>query len=129
MASLTIIQLRNLELYLFFCERLLNTSYVLDSNRGFCVGSGGKESACNVGARFWSLGREDPLGKAMATPSGILPWRIPWTEEPGGLQYLGSQRVEHAWATSTSLSDSNLDGGNTELNKRDKIPVLIELIF
>ena len=42
-----------------------------------------------------SLGWEDPLEKEMATPSSILAWRIPWTEEPGGLQFMGSQRVGH----------------------------------
>ena len=42
-----------------------------------------------------SLGREDPLEKGMATHSSILAWRIPWTEEPGGLQSMGSQRVRH----------------------------------
>ena len=41
------------------------------------------------------LVREDPLEKEMATHSTILAWRIPWTEEPGGLQSLGSQRVGH----------------------------------
>ena len=41
------------------------------------------------------LGREDPLEKEMATHSSILAWRIPWTEEPGRLQSLGSQRVRH----------------------------------
>ena len=40
-----------------------------------------------------SLGLEDPLEKAMATHSSIPAWRIPWTEEPGGLQSMGSQRV------------------------------------
>ena len=40
-----------------------------------------------------SLGQEDPLGKEMATHSSILAWRIPWTEEPEGLQSMGSQRV------------------------------------
>ena len=40
-----------------------------------------------------SLGREDPLEKDMAIHSSILAWRIPWTEEPGGLQSMGSQRV------------------------------------
>ena len=39
----------------------------------------------------WSLGREDPLKKEMATRSRILAWRIPWTEEPGGLLFMGSQ--------------------------------------
>ena len=42
-----------------------------------------------------SLGREDPLEEEMATHSSILAWRIPWTEEPGGLQSMGSQRVGH----------------------------------
>ena len=42
--------------------------------------------------RVWSLGREDPLEEEMATHSSILAWKIPWTEEPGGLQSMGSQR-------------------------------------
>ena len=42
-----------------------------------------------------SLGREDPLEEGMATCSSILAWRIPWTEEPGGLQYMGSQSIRH----------------------------------
>ena len=40
-----------------------------------------------------SLGWEDPLEKGMATHSSILAWRIPWTEEPGGLQFIGSQSL------------------------------------
>ena len=43
-----------------------------------------------------SLGQEDPLEKGMAAYSSILAWRIPWTEEPGGLQSMGSQRVGHS---------------------------------
>ena len=42
-----------------------------------------------------SLDQEDPLEEAVATYSSILAWRIPWIEEPGGLQSMGSQRVEH----------------------------------
>ena len=42
-----------------------------------------------------SLGQEDPLEKEMAAHSSILAWRIPWTEEPGGLQPMGSQRYGH----------------------------------
>ena len=42
-----------------------------------------------------SLGREDPLEKEMAIHSSILAWEIPWTEEPGGLQSMGSQRIGH----------------------------------
>ena len=61
----------------------------------------------------WSLGQEDTLGlvkgmatllhleKGMATHSSILAWRIPWTEEPGRLQSMGSQRVRHDWVTNT----------------------------
>ena len=46
-----------------------------------------------MGVRF--LGQEDPLEEEMATHSSILAWKIPWTEEPGGLQGKGSQRVGH----------------------------------
>ena len=42
------------------------------------------------------LGREDPLEEGMAAHSSILAWRIPWTEEPGGILSIGSQRVGHA---------------------------------
>ena len=42
-----------------------------------------------------SLGGKDPLGKEMATHYSLLAWEIPWTEEPGGLQSVGSQRVGH----------------------------------
>ena len=54
-------------------------------------GSDGKKSACNAG----DLGREDPLEKGTATHSGILAWKIPWTEEPRGLQSMELQRVRH----------------------------------
>ena len=46
-------------------------------------------------SRVPSLGPEDPLEEGMATHSSILAWRIPWTEEPCGLRYIGSQRVGH----------------------------------
>ena len=46
-----------------------------------------------------SLGQEDPLGKEMATHFNILAWEIPWTEEPGGLQSMVSQRVGHSLVT------------------------------
>ena len=45
-----------------------------------------------------SLGQEGPLEEEMATPSSILAWKIPWTEEPDGLQSMRSQRVEHNWS-------------------------------
>ena len=51
----------------------------------------------------WSLCWEDPLEKGMATHSSIPAWRIPWTEEQGRLQSMGSQRVGYNWVTFTSL--------------------------
>ena len=54
-------------------------------------------------SRVRLLGWEDPLEKERATHSSTLAWRIPWTEEPGRLQPMGSQRVGHNWATSLSF--------------------------
>ena len=51
-----------------------------------------------------SLSQEDPLEKGMVTHSSVLAWKFPWTEEPGRLQSMESQRVRHGWATSLSLS-------------------------
>ena len=59
--------------------------------KDFPGGSDNKESACNAG----DLGQEDPLEKGMTTHSGILAWRIPWTEAPCRLKSTGSQRVGH----------------------------------
>ena len=53
---------------------------------------------------LWSLGREDPLEKKMPTLSSILAWKIPWMEEPGKLQSVGSQKVRHNWVTNTFSS-------------------------
>ena len=55
-----------------------------------------------------SLGQEDPLEKEMAIHSSILTWRIPWTEEPGGLQSTRSQRVRHDWVTNTAHLELSL---------------------
>ena len=99
----------------------------------FSCGSAGKESACNGGDLglipglgfvraslvtqtvknlptmqvTWvqSLGWEDPLEEGMATHSRSLAWRILWTEEPGGLQSMGSQRVRHYSATQHSMTN------------------------
>ena len=57
------------------------------------AGSGGKESAFNVGDVGCIVGREDPLEEEMAAHSAIFAWRIPWKEEPGGIQSMRSQRV------------------------------------
>ena len=54
-----------------------------------------------------SLGWEDPLEKGMVTHSSILAWRIPWTEEPGGLQSIGSHRVGHNWSNVAHTTSGN----------------------
>ena len=54
-----------------------------------------KNLPANTGEAVLCLGREDPLEEGMATHSSILAWRIPWREETGGLQFIGSQRVKH----------------------------------
>ena len=60
---------------------------------GFPGGSDGKESSCNVGVLGLILGSGRSPGEGNATHSSLLAWRIPWTEEPGRLQSMGSQRV------------------------------------
>ena len=67
--------------------------------QGSPAGSDGKESACNAGDTGSIPGSGDPLEKGMATHSSILAWRIPWTEEPGGLQSMWSQRVRRDLVT------------------------------
>ena len=54
-------------------------------------------------AQVWSLGQEGPLKEGMATHSSILARRIPWTEEPAGLQSVGLQRVRHNWSDCTRM--------------------------
>ena len=69
----------------------------------------GKESTCTSGdAETWvqSLDQEDPLEEGMATHSGILARKIPWTEEPGGLKSLGLQRVRYDWSEWATYVDT-----------------------
>ena len=60
--------------------------------------------------RVRALGWEDPLEKEMATNSSTIAWKIPWTEEPGRLQSMGSQRVGHDWANSLHLLEEGVKG-------------------
>ena len=66
---------------------------------GFPGGTSGKKNCLPMQAtqekHVHSLSREDPLEKEMATHSSVLAWKIPWTEEPGGLEPMGLQRVGH----------------------------------
>ena len=64
----------------------------------------------------WSLGQDDPLEKGMATHSRSLAWKIPWTEEPGGLQSMGLQRVRHIWMTNTFTNTLNKTGTESPLD-------------
>ena len=67
--------------------------------------------------QVWSLGQEDPLGKEMAPHSIILAWKIPWTEEPGGLQSKGSQRVWQDWLSMHSKK-THIDDTQEKNNKQ-----------
>ena len=78
------------------------TAALSDVDMGAFLGdSAGKEPACQCRRHkrspVQSLGQEDPLEKEMATCSCMLAWKIPWTEESGGLQSMGLQRVRHDW--------------------------------
>ena len=64
--------------------------------QGFPGGASGKEPEMRV----WSVCWQDPLEEGMGTHSSILAWRVPWTEEPGRLQSMGSQRARHEWSNS-----------------------------
>ena len=95
------------KLYRGFCnkDQVVGTSKhycQLKETKGFPGGSVVKNLPVMQemqGTRVWSLGQEGPLEEGMAAHSGILAWRIPWTEEPGRLQSIGSQRVRHDLAT------------------------------
>ena len=64
----------------------------------------------------WSLGQEDPLEEGMTTHFSILAWKIPWTEEPGGLQSMGSRRGGHDWANKHTHKHSTLNNRLTQIS-------------
>ena len=104
--------------------------------RGFPGGTRGKESACQCRRHketwVWSLGWEDLLEKEVTTHSSIPAWRIPWTEEPGGLQFMGSQRVGHDWSDWASKyihSDPVYFNCYTELHYRNKLQSIFFFFF
>ena len=75
---------------------------LVDFFRDFPGLANGRELACQFRKQeetpVWCLGQNDPLEEGMATHSSILAWRIPWTEEPGSLWSIESQRVRHNWS-------------------------------
>ena len=83
-----------------------SSEHLMPLMMAFPGGSVGKETACNAG----DLGLIPGLGRSpeeeMATHSSILAWKSPWTEEPGGLQPMGSQRVEHNLETNSQITNA-----------------------
>ena len=78
----------------------------------------GKNPPAMYKTRVRYLGWEDPLEEGMATHSGILTWRSPWTEEPGGLQSTGLQRVGHNYATNIHTHTHSYCVSNDWISKR-----------
>ena len=128
--------------WLTFCEHSVNVFYIhtgLSSALnpyidflifsidmlGFPDGASGKEPSCQWRRhKTWvqSLGQEDPLEEAMATHSTILAWRIPCTEEPGGLHSMGLQRVSHDWSDLACMHIDTL----TAMSANHLLPLLRE---
>ena len=93
------------------CYRNRKKNFIMEScwfdskhnNMGFPVAQTVKNLAAVKGTLVQSMVWKDLLEKGMDTHSSILAWRFPQTEEPGGLQSMGSQRVGHNWATNTHI--------------------------
>ena len=81
------------------CLRICLSVQGILFDSGFPCGSHGKEPAHNAGDLGSIPGPGRSRGEGYGNPPSILAWRIPWTEEPGGLQSMGSQRVGHDWVT------------------------------
>ena len=107
---------------------LLNSSYVILFNdnhptRASLIAQSVKNLSAMQKTWVRSLGQDDPLEKEMAAYSSILAWRLPWTEEPGGLQSMASQRDGHDLATQPPPSYKDrpyylyFQGGKTEVQK------------
>ena len=65
----------------------------------------------------WSLGQNDTLEDRMETHTSILAWKIPWTKEPGGLQFMGLQRVRHDWSNWACMHETPIEYlGGEEIN-------------
>ena len=112
------INLNNIKIFVWFTLGPRQRHLVSVEKRGFPGGSMVKNPPANAGAmgEVQSLGWGDPLGEEMATHSSILAWQIPWTEEPGRLQSMGSQRVRQDLATEQACTHiSWRDSGKSDL--------------
>ena len=92
---------------------------------GFPGGSVVKNLPSKQEKQVRSPGQEDPLEEEMATHSSILAWEISWTEEPGGLQSMGSQRVRHDLATKQQLSALEITQVGWPANTSTVVSVLL----
>ena len=103
-----------MELYSIFCDNLFEKRILKGMNiyvftyMGFHGGLAVKNLPAVQETRVQSLGQEDPLEEGMATHSSILCWRVPGTEEPGGLQSVGSHRVGHDRVTKQQPQHSHM---------------------
>ena len=80
--------------------------------------------------RVQSLGWEDLLEKGMATHSSILAWKIPWTEEPAGLQSMGSQRAGHDWVINTfTFTCGTGTSTQQQITDSNSPPTVLEMVF
>ena len=95
---------------------------------GFSGGSDSEESACNVETWALSLGWEDRLEEGMAIHSSIFTWRMPWKEEPGGLQSIGLPRVRHDWSDLTHTHTPSDKSSHFIIKASDKLVWLFFLI-
>ena len=86
------------DIFFFLINWWANKTWYVCPSRASPGGSAVKNLPAIQEMWVWSLGRENPLEEEIATHSSILACKIPWTEEPGGLQSMGSQRVGHGWA-------------------------------
>ena len=98
---------------------------------GFPGGSVVKKMPTRQKMQLWSLGQEYPLEKEMTTHSSILAWKIPWTEEPGKLWSIGSQRVRHDLVTKHQQQTlwQVQDEGKRSLVVSLKLRFLVNLCF
>ena len=96
-----------LELFLHYSP----VAYWTPNYLGFPGCATDKEPTCQCRRHetwVWSLGQENPLQQEMGTHSSILAWRIPWIEEPGGLQFIRLHRVRHNWSNLSWRSQLNI---------------------
>ena len=97
------------------------------ASQGALVVKNPPASAADMSLWVWSLGQGNPLEEGIAAHSRILAWRIPWTEEPGGLQSTGLQRVRHDWSdlarthTAVTILISDKIDFEAQSTKRDKV--------